>query len=113
MIFKLIGFYMHIHDYYPKDESKFSKDEMFCLSVLEYLYNDLEDDKHGGYAYAYGVPVSDVKKDVYELLKHYNCENSDILINAFDDDFSGEEKWSLFYDVIDILFDKWYNKNEK
>jgi hypothetical protein len=56
----------------------YSKNEMSFLMTLEYLYNDLEDDKHGGYAHACGCDVQDVKNDVYELLNHYNCSNSEV-----------------------------------
>ena len=89
----------------------YSKNEMSFLMTLEYLYNDLEDDKHGGYAHACGCDVQDVKNDVYELLKHYNCPNFEVLLKAFDDNFNTSEEWDLFYETVNLLFNQWYKKN--
>lgn len=84
---------------------------MSFLMTLEYLYNDLEDDKHGRYAHACECDIQDVKKDVYELLRHYNCENSEVLLKAFDDNFNTSEEWDLFYETVNLLFNQWYKKN--
>ena len=102
---------MHIHDFYPSKNIHYSKNEMSFLMTLEYLYNDLEDDKHGRYAHACECDIQDVKKDVYELLRHYNCENSEVLLKAFDDNFNTSEEWELFYETVNLLFNQWYKKN--
>lgn len=102
---------MHIHDFYPSRSIHYSKDKMLCLMSLEYLYNDLENDKHGGYAHACGCDVRDVKKDVYELLKHYTYPNSEVLLKAFDENFNTSEEWGLFYETVNVLFNQWFIKN--
>ena len=59
----------------------------------------------------YARKVQDVKKDVYELLKHYNCPNFEVLLKAFDDNFNTSEEWDLFYETVNLLFNQWYKKN--
>lgn len=115
MNFEMDALIMNIHEYDPRNDKSLSKDEYLSLSILQYLCYDLECDKDGGYAHYYGLDIQDVKPKVLEMLKFCNCKNVEyfnILLNAFDDDFSSND-WEDFYRTVDEMFTIWYTKTHQ